>query len=838
MSHVSERTAESLPSTGGGHDTMKNKITRTEEGVALFGIRHLSPAGARHVRRFLDATDPDIVLVESPSDADTLISSVLDKRAKPPLAMLCYTVEAPVRSTLYPLAAYSPEYQALLWAKERGKQAGFMDLPSGTRVALNREEERDRLALEQAREETENTTAQPNERLASYLSYRSYNNALYEEAARRAGEPDYDAYWERVFEHEPDTGAYLEAVAAESQELRDLSEGWEKEADPFAAAVNALRETYMKRRIAAAIAEGFAPEKIVAVMGAYHVSGVARCAPMTDAELKKLPKEETRLALMPYTYYRLSTFSGYGAGNYAPYYFELMYDAFWSENAQRLPFRYMSELSQLYREKNGYSSTASVIEAVRLAQSLMNLHGGVLPTLNDLHDAAVAVMANGALQSIAGSFAALDVGLKTGEIPEGLKATPLQDDFNRQLKLLKLDGSGSSTNYKIPQTKTLSLDVRENRRVKSADAAFLDLRRSVFLNRLSLLEIPFAREYGSRQDTATWAEEWQTRWDEEVEIALVEALSLGDTIETAAAFCIKERLESASSVSEVAVLVRETCRCGLFTQLEDALKRLQELGSETGDFIEAASAACEMGFLVQYGTIRQFDSAPFVPLMSRLFLKAALLLHASCSCDDETAKAVANGMARMHSLTREHEDVLNIEIWLGKLESVAEAGDRHPFLCGFACSILLERGAFADAKLGEQVSRCLSVGNTPAFAAAWFEGLVLRNRYLLLSRPILWEQLSAYVESLDDEEFPRALVCLRRAFSVFEPREKNGVCEILARLWDTDEADMAETVLGKISGAELDAAMGVDTVDSSGAGDSPLDTGLDELNDFDFDDIL
>ena len=34
----------------------------------IFGIRHLSPAGAWHLRQFLDEKKPKIVLVEGPED--------------------------------------------------------------------------------------------------------------------------------------------------------------------------------------------------------------------------------------------------------------------------------------------------------------------------------------------------------------------------------------------------------------------------------------------------------------------------------------------------------------------------------------------------------------------------------------------------------------------------------------------------------------------------------------------------------------------------------------------------------------------------------------------------
>ncbi|GFN33900.1 hypothetical protein [Paenibacillus xylaniclasticus] len=49
------------------------------------------------------------------------------------------------------------------------------------------------------------------------------------------------------------------------------------------------------------------------------------------------------------------------------------------------------------------------------------------------------------------------------------------------------------------------------------------------------------------------------------------------------------------------------------------------------------------------------------------------------------------------------------------------------------------------------------------------------TNHLRLSRLSLWEQLNDYIGSLDDAQFARALVFLRRAFSSFtDEREDDG----------------------------------------------------------------
>jgi hypothetical protein len=173
-------------------------------------------------------------------------------------------------------------------------------------------------------------------------------------------------------------------------------------------------------------------------------------------------------------------------------------------------------------------------------------------------------------------------------------------------------------------------------------------------------------------------------------------------------------------------------------------------------------------------------------------------------------------MSVMHYLTQENSEYVNDAVWLKELKRLAAGGDKNPLLCGFACSILMERHKIDMGELAVYMSRFLSAGGAPESGAWWFEGLSLRNRRLLLSRRMFWEHLDAYISGLDGEQFKRTLVCLRRVFSRFEPREKAGACELLADIWGAG-SPQDEILLDQLSESEQES--------------------LDELNDFDFGDI-
>src|SRR3954469_22346937 len=120
--------------------------------IHVFGVRHLSPGGAWHLRATLDAVRPQVILIEGLADADVLIPDLTRAGTKPPVAILAYTDSVPVRTLVYPLARYSPEYQALHWAHDHDVPVQFIDLPSDVFLGL---QDRDVERLRRRAEEDE-----------------------------------------------------------------------------------------------------------------------------------------------------------------------------------------------------------------------------------------------------------------------------------------------------------------------------------------------------------------------------------------------------------------------------------------------------------------------------------------------------------------------------------------------------------------------------------------------------------------------------------------------------------------------------------------------------------
>jgi hypothetical protein len=761
----------------------------------VFGVRHLSPAAAHHLRGVLDALRPSAVLVEGPSDATEQIKHLAHKDTRPPVALLAYTQERPVRSILYPLAEYSPEWVALTWALHNKVDVRFIDLPAAVFLEMHQATE--------PPDQKDEEEGQTGKKRAVSDHTRAYLDDPYEAIARLSGEPDHETWWERHFEHTVEPAAYVRQIFEFGRGLREWRELPEEDE-------NLVREAYMRRCIREVLAAGHAAERVVVVCGAFHAPALTHdLAPMDDKAVKALPRVATRLTLMPYSYARLSSQSGYGAGNHAPAYYQKLFEERRDGRKERLGPRFLAELAQNMRREGVVRSAAEVIEAVRLADTLAALAGAHAPSLRDLRDAAVTCLGRGEHSAVGPFLAEVEIGSSIGHLPKGAGRTPIQDDFYEELSRLKLD-EYQTGDRKLRLAKArrdvdperLEIDLREDRHAATPETAFRGRNQSTFLHRLRVLCVSFGEQL-ERKQTGTAFEKWWLRWAPESEIQLVEAGLRGDSVLAAATMALSERLAECEAIDQAAGLVEDAIKCELHSAFEDARSRLQAVAVLDSSFDALARAVDSLAETIGCGTVRRFDLTPLRPLLGQLFLKATLLAKQACTCDDPTAKEkVRPAMAALNRVAQENAADVDADRWQHELDAIAASDPLNPFLSGFACALVLERGRIDEEELAREVSRRLSPGIHAEVGAGWFEGLVAHNRQALISRLALWRQLDAYLVSLDDEEFRHGLVYLRRAFGTFAPAEVRRVVSNLVEISQEGAEELKGSVETKLSDDE------------------------------------
>lgn len=755
----------------------------------FFGIRHFSPACSYYVQEFLERTAPELVLIEGPSDLNDFIEPLCSNEAVPPVAILAYTDEPPVQTVLWPFAEFSPEYQAMLWANKNKIPVKFCDLPSKVTLAFQKQEEE-----EETFQETQEVTENPDTI--------NEEGSVYEELEKHLG-ISIDSFWEYNFEYNNNYEDFKEAAYEYGRQLREFSKH-----SPY----NDLREAYMRKVIQDAVNDGIPTEKIAVITGAFHTAGLQQEEKGNDAEelLKNLPEVSAKATLMPYSYYRLSSRSGYGAGSKAPGYYEILWKNRLAGKQENAAAEYLTSLAKFQRE-NGYgTSSAEVIEALRLTKVLAALRNGRGASLEDLRDAAITCMGHGTFGEISMACANTEIGTKIGRLPEGTVCTSLQEDFKRQLKELKLE------KYYSAVLEELELDLRENLRVKSEKAAFLDLNRSFFLQRLKILDIHFCKPLVRRQDNATWAELWSLQWKPEVEIEIVEASLKGDTILQATDYELRKRLSEAEQLPETAKVLSEAFLCGIPEVVHTAVYAVQNMAAGCSGVRDIGTTIGTLSDIIRFGGLRRLDTKPMVPLMETLFLRFCLELGNEVVCDKAASDEIIRAIEIVNAACLSH-DFLKEENWVQLLLDLADNDFINMRISGFVTAILVERGKMSNETFAELINRRLSKGTPAAEGAGWFEGLSMKNRRSLISRFSLWEKLFEYVSELDEEEFKPALVCLRRTFSVFTPSEKADIAENIGEIMGINRESAGEFIAAPVSAAEQQV--------------------IEELDDFDFDDI-
>lgn len=741
-----------------------------EKSPVLVGIRHHSPAGAHYIRELLRETKPDCLLIEAPADFAELIPALTDLALKPPFAVMAYTVEAPVRSVLYPFAVYSPEFQAMLAARELGIETAFCDLSSPYMIGLQ-------LAAEKYYERQSEEEREAARKEASALG-------------------DTESFWERYLEQSENLSAYLERSRIFGEGAREAAPG-----ERIEQAWNGLREAYMRRIIAGKRAAGIAADKIVVLTGAFHSAALYEGECLDDTALKALPQYEVKKTLMPYSYQRLSRRAGYSAGNKVPAYYELLWDALRTGQPESHAARYLSTLAGHIRERGGMVSSAEVLEANLLAQSLASLREGRYPTHDELQDAAVTCMGHGSFGEIAEGLALTDIGTKIGEVPRSGLLTSIQQDFADQCADLKLS-------FGLVAEK-LRLDLRENRRAKSEKSAFLQLRRSFFLQRLRLLGISFAMWQDSRQQDASWEENWVLSRTPEAEMQLAEAVLKGDTIAHAVSFDLQEKLTAAEQIAEITELLESAFLCGMPELLQAAVSRLDSASIDQISIEEIARTAKTLSRMLQFGDVRQSDVSVLRPILERLLLRASLTLTDACFCDDEAAGHLAKSIEDIQSIFSV-EKGLPSEKWEHAVRELSRRDDLNAKLSGLATAIRLDSGDLSEEELSREISRRMSIGLRAELGALWFEGLSLRNHYALIVRRAVWESLSRYLDEIPEESWKRAMVFLRRSFALYSASEKDMVAENLGEIWGLEKEQLSEVLNAELSKEESQALASFD----------------------------
>ncbi|MDX3540555.1 DUF5682 family protein [Streptomyces sp. MB09-01] len=719
-------------------------MSPSPQGPLLLGVRHHGPGSARAVRAALDAARPAAVLIEGPPEGDGLLALAADPGMRPPVALLAHAADDPGRAAFWPLADFSPEWVAIRWAQQAGVPVRFMDLPAAHSLAAEPGADHD---------EPEAVRVDPLAVLAE-----------------TAGYDDPERWWEDVVEHRGTRGAdgsgggpeeVLGAFEALGEAMGALREAYGDGGHRR----DLVREAYMRQRMRAARREF--GDAYAVVCGAWHVPALrAKTTVAADkALLSGLPKVKVETTWVPWTHRRLARAGGYGAGITSPGWYAHLFEA-----RDRPVERWLTKVAGLLRAEDRQVSSAHVIEAVRLAETLAAMRGRPLPGLTETLEAVRAVMCDGSDIPLALIEDRLVVGDVLGEVPDAAPVVPLQRDLTRQQRSLRLKAEA--------QDRELELDLR-----KDTDAA-----KSLLLHRLRLLGIGWGTPTASRGSTGTFRETWRLRWEPELSVRVAEAGIWGTTVLAAATVKAEADAAGAEELGEVTALAERCLLAGLSETLPAVLRALADRAALDTDVARLAKALPALARSLRYGDVRGTDATALAVVAAGLAERICVALPPACAAglDADAAAELRGHVDGVHgavALLADADEGLR-ERWSAVLRTLAGRDTVPGVIRGRAARLLLDDGRLPAEETARLMGLALSPAASPADAAGWIEGFAGGSSgggTLLVHDDRLLGLIDTWLVGVPERAFTDVLPLLRRTFGAYEPGVKRSLGELVRR---------------------------------------------------------
>ena len=754
-----------------------------------FPVRHHSPACAWHLERAIRQYRPELILIEGPENANSLIPILASPDTEAPVA-LYYSYrddagllrmgaeqtgeDAPreTASCYYPFLDQSPELAALRLAEQLGIPARFMDLPYGEILAATR-------SGSGLRAEADTVSYTDDSRLSPEL--------LWDRVCEQTGTRSFEECWEKYYECRGlalSTEEFVRQVNAWCLLARENTPREELLADGCLA-----RESHMACRIRES---GQSYGKILVVAGGFHLWGLLH-PEKEPAECHKIPKDSQTVYPVRYSEPAADALSGYASGMPAPAFYRKVWQQLHEEDIgpnQAWDSVVLDTIVRCGRRLRARGETISAYDetcALQQARGLSALRGKAAPGLYELQDGILSAFVKGEA-SLAGCeplrlLREINTGNRVGGLCRSDLVPPLVQDFARQCKKYRLRQDSADR-----QAVTLEVFTKGLHRAESR-----------FLHQTIFLDCGYARRdkgpdllHGTGRNLIR--EHWSCQWSAVVETALVERAILGSTVAEAAGQLLRRRLTDAAQAAEGASLLVQGFLMGIGDIADAMARRVDELLITDGDFSSLCNAcaalSCLEAWQSQYDEVGSYD---YPAMLRRCFTRILQMLPSMNSVDDRGAERVQHSCQLLYEITGRMSFSPLRPALLEALEELVRQQPIHPALHGTALGLLYG---------GTPEKRDLAVRTAAGYlrgtrdqklqAAAFLQGLFLTARDLLLTDAIQLEAVDELLCGLSDEDFMLLLPQLRLAFSYFTPTEAARIGRQAARLHGADHMAQGE----------------------------------------------
>lgn len=776
------------------------------EPLYWFPVRHHSPTTARHVAAALRARRPKVVFIEGPFEANDLIRHVVDPKTVPPVAIyssyrdddnvlglngvVSPAPDIPSRFAVwYPLTAYSPEYAAMTTAAAIKAETVFIDLPHHALIRPKGEPAEG----DGGEAPAAPSPAAPNDdRLVT-------TSGFYRQLAEAAGFKSWDEAWDTLFEN-PDS----EDVEAYRRELAAFCCAARATADPkteLAEGTVARERHFLKVIRETLAARGLGPGDAAVVCGGFHLF-----LDRADAEPPPEPPAGTvYTTVVPYSFFRISEMSGYGAGNRAPRFYQRVFDLAAAGRPGELAMEHAIDVLRQVRKAGDPLSTADAIAVTHHAGLLSRLRGRSHPTLDDVHDALITCCCKGNPDDegakLLRAMDAAAVGNAIGKVTSALGRLPVVNDFHTQIHDLDL-GEVLGKEKKL----TVRLDKRND----------LDARRSAFLHRLRSLEVPFAvmTTTGGDFSGTLFREDWNLKWDPRTEPALIEQNLYGDTVESAALARLEEAIAQAGSGAGVAC---ERLLKAVDMDLPDLVRTAEDACGRAIDtdpsFVSLAAALHHLGLLDRYAVFRGLRRDVLEDMLTRCYDRACFALPDADAVPDEEQPGVVEALVTVADVLQRSDPGRFDRALFAEAARRAAAETPVAFLRGAFLGLLCEvRELPPDALAAEVAGLARAAPDRMVAAGDLLDGMLAVSRTsIMLGADALVAAVDDLLKAAEWDPFLVMLPRLRGAFERLAEPSRDSLAATVARRHGLASSDDVRALTGSLAAtalvARLDAAV-------------------------------
>lgn len=691
-----------------------------------FPIRHHSPACARHLKACIETRKPRRILVEGPWEANHLLKHLVDRQTRPPVAIYSsFRSEDNSRrcAAWFPLLEFSPEYVAVVAGLKVGAEVEWIDLPHYTR---------------------------PHVRYQESL----IETAFYAELVRQSHFHSWDEAWDSLFEvpRFADFEAFRAELALFCAAARQTAEPGRLQADG-----TLEREHFMLQRVLTAD-----PETTLVVTGGFHMFyGELLAAPPP-------PAGAVYVTLVPYSYPRVTSQSGYAAGCRAPQFYERL----WRATGDEVSSAYAVEVLREARRQGQPVSSADAIATSHIASLLRSLRGRAGVVLDDLDDALITCCCKGdpdeTGQILLRAMARVARGERVGRVTSRVGQLPLLKDFHERLVEHDL-----AFIVKVERWQEIGNDLR----------CAAEKRRSAFLYRLLLLGVPIGQPVERKSGLGLFQEKWRLRWAPGIESALIENNLYGDTVESASArrlaLLVEESGSQVGALSDLMVRWLGTELPHLLSLLSQACRAALALD---GRFLSLARALRNFVRVEQHFELTGEPDPGAAALVGNCFGYACTSLPTLANAPADDHESVLEGLRLMLSTVVRPEYGLDRAFFEGQLWLLAR-GAQTAFLRGLAWGILLELRATDAPSVARELSALAQAPEDILVSGAeMVDGLMAASPASVLLEPAcLVEALDELLRTASWDAFLTMLPRLRRAAERAGPSGVRALAEEVAR---------------------------------------------------------